>query len=60
MAADKKSWSKGANFHQPLFLEGSQLNYFLKKIRQIKAGQNDKYDITKPGIRSCAGLIMGE
>ena len=33
-----------------LFLEGSQLIFFSKKIRQMKAGQNNKYYITKTKI----------
>ena len=28
-------------------LEGSALNFSIPKIRQMKAGQNNKYDITK-------------
>ena len=49
---------KFAKFRLPLcFLEGSQLNFcFSKKFRQIKAGQNNKYDITKK-LKSCAVLI---
>jgi hypothetical protein len=52
----KRSWSKRANFHQPLyFLESSQRKFSSpKEIRQMKAGQNNKYDITKaPGLQVC-------
>jgi hypothetical protein len=42
------------NFHQPQPAEF----FFFKKIRQMKAGQNNKYDIYKDLSRSCAGLYI--
>ena len=46
--ADEKSWSKVANIHQQAEF------FFTKKIRQMKAGQNNKYD----NIAKASGLVQ--
>jgi hypothetical protein len=46
--ADEKELVQCGKFSSvPLFLEGSLLNFSSHRIRQIKAGQNNKYDNTK-------------